>query len=297
MLNESGSIIDDGIFIRLAQDHFLINSSSGGTSHVLGWLEEWSQCDWPDLKVLISDVTSQWANFTVAGPRSRELLQKLDTDINLAADMLGHMQAAQGNIEGIPARVHRISFSGELSFEINIPAAYSNRFMRHLLDLGKDFHLTPYGIEALMILRLEKGYLHVGSDTDGETNPDDVGWGQVVKNKPEDFLGKRSLGRPAALETDRRQLVGIVAVDKQQKIQAGAHILPTTASQVPALTQGWVTSAAFSPTLQRHIALAMVRSGRELIGSTVQAYDEGQYYTVKILAPCFFDPANERLAK
>jgi len=297
MLNESGTIIDDGIFIRLAEDHFLINTSSGGARHILGWLEEWSQCDWPDLKVLISDVTSQWSNFTVAGPRSRELLQKLDSDINLGADSLGHMQAAQGQIEGIPARVHRISFSGELSYEINIPSAYSNGFLRHLLELGEDFNLTPYGIEALMILRLEKGYLHIGSDTDGETTPQDVGWGQVVKNKPEDFLGKRSLGRPAALETGRRQLVGIMAVDKQQKIQAGAHILPKTAQQVPALTQGWVTSAAFSPTLQRHIALGMVRSGRTLIGTTLQAYDAGQYYTVKIVEPCFIDPNNERLAK
>ncbi len=295
MLNESGVIIDDGIIIRLAEDHFLLNTTSGGASRILGWLEEWSQTEWPKLQVLIDDVSSQWANFTVAGPRAREMLLQLNSNIDFSASALSHMQAVEGEIEGLQVRVNRISFSGELSYEINIASTCANEFLQHLLQLGVALGITAYGIEALMTLRLEKGYMHVGSDTDGETIPDDVGWGKAALNKAEDFIGKRSLMRPASRDPDRRQLVGLLAVDSHQSMRPGGHFLPESAKRAPATTQGWITSAAFSPTLHRHVALGMLRSGRERLGQTLQVYDAGKTYAVKIVPPCFVDRENQRL--
>ncbi|HET6566154.1 MAG TPA: sarcosine oxidase subunit alpha family protein [Xanthomonadales bacterium] len=295
MLNEGGSIIDDGIVIRLAENHFLINTTSGGASRILAWLEEWSQTEWPQLRVLVDDASPQWANFTLAGPHAREVLQKLDSNMDFSAAALPHMRSAQGQVEGLPVRVNRISFSGELSFELNIPSSYANAFLQLLLQHGNELGITPYGIEALMTLRLEKGYMHVGSDTDGETIPDDVGWGQVARNKTTDFIGKRSLSQPAAMAQDRRQLVGLLALDSGQAMRAGAHFLPTGHALPPAPTQGWITSAAYSPNLARHIALGMLRGGRALLGETMQVYDAGRTYPVKIVPTCFLDTEHRRL--
>jgi len=295
MLNEGGVLIDDGIIIRIAEDHFLINTTSGGASRILGWLEEWSQTEWPQLQVLIDDVSPQWANFTLAGPRSRELLQRLDSNIDFSASTLPHMYAAEGEFAGLRARVNRISFSGELSYELNIPSSCANEFLQMLLQQGQSLDITPYGIEALMTLRLEKGYMHVGSDTDGETIPDDVGWGRAARQKSGDYIGRRSLFRAASLETNRRQLVGLLAMEPERVMRAGGHFLPDSSRGVPAATQGWITSAAYSPHLQRHIALGMLRGGREKLGQTVEVYDAGQTYTVKIVPPCFVDPDNQRL--
>jgi sarcosine oxidase subunit alpha len=150
-----------------------------------------------------------------------------------------------------------------------------------------------------MTLRLEKGFMHVGSDTDGETIPDDVGWGKAALSKTEDFIGKRSLSRQASLDPQRRQLVGLLSVDRQQAMHSGGHFLPpgqaNAAAQLPALTQGWITSAAFSPSLQRYIALGMLRGGRALTGKTVQVYDAGKHYAATVVSPCFVDPENSRL--
>ncbi len=305
MLNESGVIIDDGILIRLAADHFLINTTSGGASRILAWLEEWSQTEWPELQVLIDDVSAQWANFTLAGPLARELLQQLDSDLDFSVGGLAHMQAAHGMIEGLETRVNRISFSGEMSFELNIAAAYANGFLQRLLETGTALGITPFGIEALMTLRLEKGYMHVGSDTDGETIPDDVGWGKAAMNKAEDYIGKRSLSRPASLDSNRRQLVGLLAVHQDQVLRPGGHFLPDTRQRgsnkrnsgkpAPIGTRGWITSAAFSPNLDRHIALGMLQNGRKRMGQIVQVYDTGKRYPVKIVPPCFVDVENQRL--
>jgi sarcosine oxidase subunit alpha len=295
MLNEAGAIIDDGIILRLAEEHFLLNTTSAGATRILGWLEDWSQTEWPGLQLLIDDVSQQWANFTVAGPRAREVLQALESGLDLSAANLRHMQCLQGEVEGLPCRVNRISFSGELSYELNVPSSHANAFLKRLLLAGESFGITPYGIEALMTLRLEKGYLHVGSDTDGETIPDDVGWGRLALNKAEDFIGKRSLSRPVCLDAQRRQLVGLQCVDAQQVMHAGGHLLPPGGTRIPAPSQGWITSASFSPTLQRHIGLGRLRNGRAMLGRTLQVYDSGKQYAVEVVAPCFLDPENQRL--
>jgi sarcosine oxidase subunit alpha len=295
MLNENGVIIDDGVFVRLAMDHFLLNTTSGGVGRVGAMLEEWLQCEWPDLRVLIDDQTTQWANFTLAGPRARAVLAALGTDVDLAPAALPHMAAAEGSVAGLRARVIRVSFSGEASFEVNVPARHAGGFLEAVLDAGAAHGITPYGVESLMVLRAEKGYLHVGTDTDGATTPDDVGWGAVARRKPGDFIGKRSLFRAANLSAERKQFVGLEPLDADQALRPGGHLLLGANRQPPALTDGWVTSACFSPTLGRHIALGLLRGGRERLGETVTVCDEEERIAARVVSAVFYDPANARL--
>ena len=297
MLNENGVIIDDGVFSRLADDHFLVNTTSGGVARIMSLFEQWLQCEWTDLQVLVDDVTPQWANFTFAGPRARDLLQKLGTGIDLSPAALPHMSVSCGQLAGEMVRLVRVSFSGEASYEVNLPANRAGSFLARALHQGAEFAVTPYGIEALMTLRLEKGYLHVGSDTDGATTPDDVGWGQAARNKQADFIGKRSLYRPANQDPNRKQLVGLLALDTEQRIQAGGHLLIGASRHAPAATDGWITSAAWSPNLGRCIALAMLRAGRSQRGAVLSVIDDHGTYPVKVVATPFWDKENERLKK
>ena len=295
MLNENGIIIDDGVFIRLAEDHFVVHTTSGGVARIGAMMEEWLQCEWTNLQVLVDDVTTQWANFTIAGPKARNVLTALGTDIDISSSALPHMAAAAGTVAGLSARVARVSFSGELSFEINIPARQAARFFEAILEAGKPFDITPYGIEALMMLRTEKGYLHVGSDTDGASTPDDVGWGHVARNKTTDYIGKRSLFREGNMDQDRKQFVGLEPLDPNQHIQPGGHLLIGKDRQPPAETDGWVTSACFSPNLDRYIALGVLRAGRDRDGEILTVCDEDRRFNVKVVAPVFYDPENKRL--
>ncbi len=295
MLNEQGIIMDDGVFTCLDEDHYLVNTTSAGVAHVLRHFERWLQCEWPELNVLVDDVTTQWANFTLAGPRARQLLQQLETAIDLSPSALPHMSAACGQLAGMPARVVRVSFSGECSFEVNVPSDRAADFMVQCLKTGAPLGITPYGIETLMVLRLEKGYMHVGSDTDGMSTPDDVGWGEVANNKPDDFIGKRSLSLCANQASGRRQLVGLLATNATQAITAGGHLLVGGNRKPPADTDGWISSAARSPHLHRHIALGLLRDGRSHLGDVITVYDQGERYLVKVVEPAFFDPDNTRL--
>ncbi|MDX1380827.1 MAG: glycine cleavage T C-terminal barrel domain-containing protein, partial [Xanthomonadales bacterium] len=295
MLNENGVIIDDGVFVRWAEDGFLVHTTSAGVQRIGALMEEWLQCEWRDLRVLVDDVTTQWACFTVAGPQARETLLALGTDIDLSAAALPHMAAAQGTVAGLPARIVRVSFSGETSFEISVPARRGAAFLDAVLEAGRAFDITPYGIEALMVLRLEKGYLHVGSDTDGSSTPDDVGWGEVARRKDRDYLGRRSLFRDGNLDPDRKQLVGLELLDPARAMRPGAHLLIGENRTPPAPTDGWITSAAFSPTLGRNVALGLVSGGRRRLGETLTACDEAQRYAVKVVSPVFYDPENQQL--
>jgi len=295
MLNENGVIIDDGVFIRLAQDHFLLNTTSGGATRICAMLDEWLQCEWPDLRVLVEDLTVQWACFTVAGPRARDLLSALSTDFDLSAGALPHMAAAGGSLAGQPARIARVSFSGEASYEISVPADQATHLLESIMLAGQPLGIEPYGIESLMVLRMEKGYLHVGTDTDGASTPDDVGWGEVARRKSVDFIGRRSLERPANRAPDRKQLVGLEPLQPGCALRPGGHLLIGADRDAPALTDGWVTSACFSPTLDRHIALGMLRGGRARLGEIVSVCDEQERFNVKVVSPVFYDPSNARL--
>jgi sarcosine oxidase subunit alpha len=298
MLNEKGVIVDDGVFARLSEDHFLVNTTSAGVSSVRETMEEWLQCDWPDLDVLVDDVTTQWCNFTLAGPQARTVLATVleATGAHFDQDpmQIPHMTACSGTIDGKAARILRVSFSGEASFEINAPARMAGTLWQRLLAAGAPQGIAPYGIEALMLLRAEKGYLHIGTDTDGTTLPGDVGWGEVALRKPSDYIGRRSLLLEAARDPERRQFVGLESIDGAP-LTVGGHVLLGEGRRPPARTDGWVTYAAHSPTLGNPIALATVRAGRRNLGEIVTVCDEAGQRRARIVQPAFYDPANRRL--
>ena len=300
MLDEKGIVIDDGIFVRLNDTDFLVHTTSGNAERILAWMEEWQQCEWPDLNVLISSVTTQWANATISGPNSRKVLEQLDSDIDLSNEHFSHMSFREGlfrNSDGddVPVRIMRASFTGEMGYEINVPASYGAALWQQLMEAGKAFDITPYGVESLMILRSEKGYLHVGADTDGRTIPDDIGWGGPIKNKQADFIGKRSLLLPEHQRQDRFQYVGIEPVDGQQELVMGSHIINSDIQSAPAESQGYVTSAFYSPNLKRWIALGLIKSGQARMGESINIFHRGNSRPAKIVAPLFFDQDGGRL--
>jgi sarcosine oxidase subunit alpha len=258
-------------------------------------LEEWLQCEWPDLQVVVDDVTTCWANFTIAGPAARQVIEALGPSMDISSGALPHMAWAAGTVAGLEARLVRVSFSGELSFEVNVPARAANGFFEAIIEAGKPFGIVPYGIEALMILRTEKGYLHVGSDTDGASTPDDVGWGQVARGKTTDYIGRRSLFRQASQDPSRKQLVGLEALDPNQSLRPGGHLLVGENREPPAETDGWITSACYSPNLERHIALGVLKGGREKTGEILTVCDEEQRFSVKVVPAVFYDPNNKKL--
>ncbi|MGQ0430607.1 MAG: 2Fe-2S iron-sulfur cluster-binding protein [Gammaproteobacteria bacterium] len=291
MLNENGVIIDDGTVAKLADDHFLVTTTSGGASRIGAWLEEWRQCEWPDLDVFIAPVTTHWATVAVAGPRARELLQRFETDVALDAASFPHLSLRSGSFAGVRARLYRVSFSGELGYEVNVPARHGAALWRALLAEGAPLGVVPYGIETALLLRLEKGFLHVGVDTDGTTCPADVGWGEVALRKKAYFIGKRSLARSENRRPDRLQLVGLTAADSSLLVP-GAHLrLPGTREG----SDGWVTSAAQSPALGKPIALAMLRGGRTRLGETATAHDLARHGPATVVATPFYDPEGKRL--
>jgi len=291
MLNEQGVIIDDGTIARLDAGRFVVTTTSGGAGRIAQWFEEWRQCEWPHLEVFVTPVTSQWATIAVSGPNARELLLQVDTDIAIDRESLPHMQVREGRIAGAPARLYRVSFSGELGYEINVPAGQGARLWRELLSAGKELGVVPFGIESLLLLRLEKGFLHVGADTDGTTTPADVGWGEIAMRKKADFVGKRSLSRSDNLRGDRLQLVGLSA-DDPEVLVAGAHLRLSDTTEG---SDGWVTSAAVSPALARPIALAMLRGGRRRLGETVNVHDLDRRCVASVVTTPFYDPKGERL--
>jgi len=292
MCNENGIVIDDGIVARLGPNHFLINTTSGGVDRAVLAFEEWLQCEFVDLRVLIVPVTSQWGNVTVSGPSAWTLLQRINIDASLAPGLMKHMTIKDTEWQGKQLRVMRASFNGELGYEINLPPSQ----VRPLLDLlwlaGNELGVCAYGVEALMLMRTEKGFLHVGADTDGTTLPGDVGLARGLAKKVANFVGRRSLLRPASFDPDRLQLVGLQPVDRQTRLPVGAHV---SISPPPADAEGFVTSSCYSPALRQPIALALVKRGTKRIGEQLTAWHLGSPISVEIVSTPFYDPNGERL--
>lgn len=293
MLNEHGTIIDDGVCLRLAEDHFLVSTTSSGASRIFATFEDLLQCEWPDLRVLVTNVTSAWGNVAVAGPRARALMQRLGVDIDLSSGAFPHFTVRSGLMQGIPARVARVGFTGELSFEVNVPAGCTLALWETLLKLGSDLGVAPIGLDALQELRTEKGFLHVGTDTDGCTLPADVGMGNMLANKHEDFIGRRSLTRTDALREDRLQFVGIAAEDPKVVLPVGAHVVAHRKSR--SASQGYVTSSCGSEALGRGVALGLVRAGRQRLNEVIHLYASGRGWPARIVSPAWYDPNGERL--
>nr|WP_246350621.1 2Fe-2S iron-sulfur cluster-binding protein [Sphingobium boeckii] len=290
LCNELGTLMDDGVIARLGEDHFLMTASTSHAERVYRWLDEWHQCEWP-LALSIAEQTARWAVLTVAGPRARIVLENADCDVDLSREAFPHNQIRSGRIAGVVARIQRVSFTGELSFEIAVAADYAESLATHLMTCGAAEGIIPFGLEALDLLRLEKGYIHIGSDTDSRTQPADIGWGKGIARKAGDFLGKRSLLHPSASAPGRAQLVGLQPVDPAVVLPIGAHIIGGD----PHPSRGIVTSSGFSPMLERGLSLALLDGGRALMGSVVTAWSEGRSWPATVADPGVYDPRGERL--
>jgi sarcosine oxidase subunit alpha len=294
MLNELGFLIDDGVTVRLADDHFLVHTTSGGSDRIAQWLEEWLQTEWHHYKVYVTPVTEQWAQFAVAGPKARAVLEKLQPSFGLGNEEFPFMSFREGLIGGYPVRCFRISFSGELSFEVATPSNYGQGLWDALLAAGAEFGIEPYGTEALHVLRAEKGFIVVGDETDGTVTPFDVGLGGLVSKKKKDFIGKRSLEQSFLKAPGRKQLVGLLTEDPAVVLPDGAHAVAEVKPAPPMKTIGHVTSTYFSPTLERSIAMALIEDGRARMGETLAFPLETGVVRAKVVEPVFYDKEGER---
>jgi len=292
LLNENGIVVDDGIVARLGQNAFWVTTSSGGAERTAAAFEEWLQCEYPHMRVLVSSVTSSWDNVTVAGPRSWQVLTAAGADQALAPASFAHMSVADAEIDTFPARILRASFSGELGYEINVPAGSSTSLFERLAAIATAGGGALYGIEALQIMRVEKGYIHIGTDTDGTTLPGDLGLARGIEKKQANFVGRRSLSRPASRDPSRLQLVGLIASDKKTLLPIGAQIAKRPP---PAVGEGHITSSVRSVALGYPVSLAMLAGGATRLGETVRAFHLGKPYSATVVDSRFFDAAGTRL--
>ena len=294
MLGEDGMVMDDGVTTRLADDHFHMTTTTGGAATVMSWLENWLQTEWPDLNVYLTSVTEQWAVISMCGPNSRTLLDELCDDIDLDHESFPPLSMREGHVAGVPARIFRISFTGELSYEINVPAAQGLAVWKAVWNAGEKYHITAYGTEAMHVLRAEKGFIIVGQETDGTITPIDLGMDWIV-SKTKDFIGKRSLARADMVREDRKQLVGLYTDDPSEVLEEGAHLVDAEPVPVPpAPTMGHVTSSYYSPNVGRSIALALVKGGRARIGQKLFVAMPDRTIRVTVAKPIFYDPEGAR---
>ncbi|MCY4229975.1 MAG: sarcosine oxidase subunit alpha family protein [Alphaproteobacteria bacterium] len=290
MLGEDGMVFDDGVTTRIGEHRYLMTTTSGNAAAVLEWLETWLQTEWPTLRVYCTSVTEQWGTITVSGPQARALVEPLVEDIDLDPAAFPFMSMREGWIGGAPGRIFRIAFTGELSYELNLPWRQALPVWQRLVEAGA----VPYGTEAMHVLRAEKGFIVVGHETDGTVTPVDLGMERMVSSR-KDFIGRRSLARPDCLRPDRKQLVGLLPEDPLEVLQEGAQILeaPRAAAPVPML--GHVTSSYWSAAMERGFALALVRGGRSRHGDQVWASATTGDSLVRIVDPVFYDPEGTRL--
>ena len=271
MLGEDGMVMDDGVTACIADDHFHMTTTTGGAARVLGWLEDYLQTEWPELEVYLTSVTEQWAVASICGPHAAKLVSELCPDLDTDPARFKFMSWHEAHIDGVPVRVFRISFTGELSYEINIPACYGKWLFEKVFAAGAKYGATPYGTEGMHLLRAEVGYIIAGQDTDGTTTPLDLRMDWAVK-KTGDFIGKRSLSRSDTARSDRWQLVGLLSENPEDVLVEGSYLRDTPEENVPPMKKaGHVTSSYYSPVLKRAFALGLVERGGERIGETLYA--------------------------
>lgn len=292
LLNENGTLVDDGIVACLAPGRYWVNTTSAGVERTAAAFEEWLQCEFTDLKVLVTPVTSRWANVTVAGPRAFEWLARIGCDAELSPKSMRHMTLRDSTLDDVPLRILRASFSGELGYEVNLPADEAPRLLERLWAHAGEVAGALYGIEALQVLRIEKGYIHIGTDTDGTTLPADVGLARGLGGKSANFVGRRSLDRPAARDANRPQLIGLTPLDGRTPLAVGAQIGPRPP---PGPTEGRVTSACWSPELGHPVALALLEGGTRRTGEAVRVHHLGESIEARIVTLPFIDPKGTRV--
>ena len=293
LLQESGIVFDDGVTLRLGEDRFLVSCSSGHTDAVRMRLELWRQDRFDVRRVVIHDTTAQWATLTVTGPRSRDLVEACGIEAALDDQSLPHMAFAMAEFDGAPLRIARVSFTGDRSYELSVPARRAGALRARLAGKLQAFDGGLMGLEALMILRAEKGFIVVGKDTDGTTMPHDLGIGGPRDSRTDEYIGKRSLFMPVAKDKGRKQFVGLSVEAGEAPLPTGAHI--ATGAGAARRSQGYVTSSYMSPSLGRPIALGLVEDGFKRMGEAVGVYHLGAVRRATIAPAVALDPEGKRL--
>jgi sarcosine oxidase subunit alpha len=298
MCTPNGMIFDDGVTLRLDEGRYFMTTTTGGAARVLDWLEEWHQTEWPTLDVFLTSVTEQWTTVAVVGPQSRAVIARLAPELDVTNDAFPFMTFRETVLaSGIPARICRISFSGELAFEVNVSGWYGRQVWEDIYAAGQEFDITPYGTETMHVLRAEKGYPIVGQDTDGSVTPQDAGMEWII-SKAKDFIGKRSYGRSDTARPDRKHLVSLLPADPALRLPEGTQLVGPGAvtnpwvEPVPML--GHVTSSYHSAALGRSFALALVKNGRNLVGQTLSAAVGGRLVDVVVGDTVLYDPEGTR---
>ncbi|WP_018601744.1 2Fe-2S iron-sulfur cluster-binding protein [Mycobacterium sp. 155] len=316
MCGIDGMVIDDGTVMRLADDRFQVFTTTGGAAHILEWMEEWLQTEWPHLRVRMTSVTEQWHTFPVVGPKSRDVIGAVFGDLDVSNEAFPFMAWRDTTVacgreehkqdggreehkqDGVPVRIGRVSFSGELAYEVNVSGWYATAMWERLIAAGEPYGITPYGTETMHVLRAEKGYPIIGQDTDGTVTPQDLGMNWVVSKKKPDFIGKRSFTRAENLNPLRKQFVGLLPVDAQTVLPEGAQIIETCTGGVlpppPVPMLGHVTSSYRSAELGRPFALALVKGGHARIGETLHVPVDGRLVSVEVTSSVLVDPEGAR---
>ncbi len=295
LLNEQGFIIDDGVAGRMAADRFHVTTTTGGAARVLGMMEDYLQTEWPDLNVWLTSTTEQWAVIAVQGPKAREVIAPLVEGIDLSPEAFPHMAVREGAICDVPTRLFRVSFTGELGFEVNVPAEHGRMVWEAIHAAGQEHGIVAYGTETMHVLRAEKGFIIIGQDTDGTVTPDDAGMNWAIGKKKPDFVGKRSLARADLVREGRKQLVGLLTRDPAVVLEEGAQIVVDPAEPVPMTMIGHVTSSYHSAALGRSIALAVVAGGRARMGQTLHVPMPGGAIAAEVVSTVFYDAEGSRL--
>lgn len=295
MCNENGFLMDDGVVARLDDQTFLCHTTTGGADRVHAHMEDWLQCDWWDWQVYTANVTEQYAQIGVAGPNARKVLEKLTGD-DISADALSFMGWTEITVAGIPARVFRISFAGELSFELAVPAGYGRSLWDALMTAGAEFGVTPYGTEAMHVMRAEKGFIMIGDETDGTVIPQDLGLDWAISKKKDDYLGKRAQARSHMIAPDRWKLVGLETLDGGTLPDGAYATADGHNANGQRRVQGRVTSTYHSPTLGRGIAMGLVHRGPDRMGEVLEfPRVDGGIVKARIVDPVFFDKQGEKM--
>jgi len=293
MLREDGMVYDDGTTSRLSENHFYMTTTTANAASVLAHMEQYHQTEWPDLDVVFCSVTEQWTGIAVAGPNSRKLLEKI-IDIDISNEAFPFMGAGECMLKNIPGRLFRISFSGELAYEINVPADYGEQAWLELLEAGKELGVSVYGTEALGTMRIEKGHV-AGSELDGRTTAQDLGL-EGMANRGKHFIGKHNSTRPALLADGRLQVVGLKSLHPGKNLRIGAHLVdPKAILETVSQSQGHVTATTYSPQLECGIALGLLRDGATRHGEQIEAVFplDDETLRVEVCHPVFIDPEGE----
>ena len=295
MLREDGYIYDDGVVARMAEDRYHVTTTTGGAPRVYRHMEDYLQTEFAHLDVWLTSTTEQWAVIAINGPNARKLITPFVEGIDLSPESFPHMAVREGTICGVETRLFRVSFSGELGFEINVPAHYGRAVWETLIQAGRQYDICPYGTETMHVLRAEKGFIIVGQDTDGTVTPHDAGMSWAVAKKKRDFVGMRSLARPDLTAKRRKQLIGLLTDDPNVVLEEGAQIVADPNQSIPMDMLGHVTSSYWSESLGRSVAMALVREGFDLMDQTLHVPMPGQTHQAKVVKPVFYDPKGERL--